>query len=239
MNVLKIWELHYQLAKAVKNAHDEVGLNNGGHDFDHALRVAQMAFTVAYDHCPYFAEMAGVAGLLHNNDRILERKLKLKSENISAVSDEDVVSMARSMLIRCIPGLAQREELLIIEAVLDHGSKPNNPNDHLVMIALADADRLINMEADEIIRAGQCHADLPVLDPVHIEATPGANYRDPKTVLWDIAHCISWAADEGPYILRLPLSRKLGKQRADYLRQFIETIKRQRADLGLLPYPEM
>lgn len=238
MKIPKIWEIYPSLTRAAKWAHDEVGLNNGGHDFDHALRVAQMAFVVASDQDMEWARLAGVAGLLHNNDRILERKLRLKSENISRVDDEAVVKMTQEMLRES--GLfSEDERRLIVEAVINHGSKPNHPDDHLVSVALADADRLINMEPDVIIRSGQHHANIPVLDPIYIEATPGANYRDPKTVAWDIANCITWASDSGPYILRLPKARELGQERAAYLREFIATLKRQRADLGLMPYPEI
>ena len=234
---LKIWELYPDLAKAVKEAHDEVGLNNGGHDFDHALRVAQMALTVAFEKDSELAKLAGIAGLLHNNDRILERELQLKSENVSRVPDEEVVQMTFEMLNPL--GLSFAKASLIVQAVVHHGSKPNADDDHLVTIALADADRLINMEPDVIIRIAQYHPNIPALDPVCIEATPGANYRDPKTVAWDIANCISWAAEAGPYILRLPLSRKLGRERAEYLRTFLDTLKRQRVELGLMPYPEI
>lgn len=238
----KIWEVYPGLAGAVKQAHDEVGLNNGGHDFDHALRVAQMALTVAWPENQHLALFAGMAGLCHNADRILERKLHLKSGNISTVSDEDVIALTRGWL-RSVIGFGEwewRSEFTsVIEAVINHGSKPNSPDDHLVTIALTDADRLINMEPDVIIRYGQHHLDIPALDPVYIEATPGANYRDPKTVAWDIANCITWAAETGPYILRLPKARELGQERAAYLRMFLDTLKRQRANLGLIPYPEI
>lgn len=235
---LKIWEAYPGLASAVSHKHKQVGLINGGHDFDHALRVAQMAYVVAVDQSPKMALLAGVAGLLHNTDRILERALQIKSENISRVSDADVIHMALQMLNEWTD-IAGEEEHWVIDAVVNHGSKPNLLDDHLVTIALADADRLINMEPDIIIRGGQYHPDIPVLDSVYIEATPGANYRDPKTVVCAIANCITWAAETGPYILRLPKARELGQERAGYLRTFIDTIKRQLADLGLVPYPEI
>ncbi|OGN07917.1 MAG: hypothetical protein A3C61_03325 [Candidatus Yanofskybacteria bacterium RIFCSPHIGHO2_02_FULL_39_10] len=234
----KIWELYPDLARAVKRAHGEVGLNNGGHDFDHALRVAQMAIVVAYEHDKQMVVFAGVAGLLHNNDRILERMLKLRSENVSSIPDIEVVALTARFLSENT-GITVVESKPIIDAVINHGSKPNALGDHIITIALADADRLINMEPDVIIRAGQHHADIPALDPVYIEETPGANYRDPKTVIWDVANCITWASDAGPYILRLPLSRKLGQERAAYLREFVDTLRRQRKDLGLVPYPEI
>lgn len=238
MELPKIWEVYPDLARAVKKAHDEAGLRNGGHDMDHALRVGQTALQLAWDLDQGQALLAGVAGLCHNADRILERLQGLKSQNVSKVSDGDVVALADSWLVNHT-SLDEKSRGSVIQAVVHHGSKPNTADDSLVMIALADADRLINMEPDVIIRSAQHHYDIPALDPVFIEATPGANYRDPKTVLWDIANCMSWAAKTGPYILRLPLARKLGEERAEFLKMFIATLKRQRAELGLMPYPEI
>src|SRR3989344_1023441 len=238
MGILKIWEVYPGLASAVNYEHQKVGLTNGGHDMDHALRVAQMAYVVTMDENPEMALLAGVAGLLHNNDRILERSLKIDfSKNVSEAPVEVVIEMTSRMLDEWtgISGVDQKK--WIIDAVVNHGSKPNHPDDHLVTIALADADRLINMEPDVIIRIGQHHPDIPALDPIYIEATPGANYCDPKTVMWDIANCITWAAETGSYILRLPKARELGQERAAYLRTFIDTLKRQRAELGLVLYP--
>lgn len=237
MELPKIWNLFPGLARVVKEAHERVGLTNGGHDFDHALRVAQMALRVAWPEDQEFAKLAGASGLLHNNDRILERELRLKSENISRVEDVAVVAMTQVMLSG-VGGFSEEDGRLIIEAVVNHGSKPNSFDDHLVSVALADADRLINMEPDVIIRSAQHHADILSLDPVYIEASPGANYRDPKTVAWDVANCITWSAETGPYIVRLPLARELAQERASYLREFLAMVKRMRADLGLYPdYP--
>lgn len=232
----KIWEIVPGLVRTVKAAHQAVGLDHGGHDFDHALRVGQMAYRVAFAENEFTAELAGMSGLSHNNDRILERRLQLKSESVSCVPEEAVIELTEKMLSPL--GLTHKQRKLIITAVLNHGTKPNSPDDHLVSIALADADRLINMEPDVIIRNAQYHADIPALDPVYIEATPGAKYRDPKTVAWDIANCITWAAEEGPYVIRLSLARELAKERAAYLCKFFETIKHHRAELGLMPYPE-
>ncbi len=221
----------------MRKAHEDVGLISGGHDFHHALRVGQMAILVAWEESQRMAKLAGAAGLCHNADRILERQRELKCSNVSSIDEESVRALTRIWL-RFL-GFTNEERDLVTQAVVHHGTKPNALTDSLVLMALADADRLVNMEPDVIIRSGQHHHDIPALDPVYFEAVPGANYRDPKTVLWDIANCITWALNEGPYILRLPKARELGKERAAYLQNFIDTIKRQHSDLGLVPYPSI
>ncbi len=134
--------------------------------------------------------------------------------------------------------LTSNEIDVIVHAVTTHESA-NNENDTPVQIALKDADRLANLDLDVVIRSGQFQPHLMAVDPVHMENDPDANYRDPRSVLWDVNNCISWTKEEGPYVLRLPKARKMGMYRAAALQSFIDTIKLQRAEIGLLPYPAM
>lgn len=46
------------------------------------------------------------------------------------------------------------EKKLVMEAVLAHDGR-NNGNDSKVLVALRDGDRVVNLEADSIIRCGQ------------------------------------------------------------------------------------
>lgn len=232
----KIWEQYPELIKSVRDAHIEFGLF-GSHNFDHALRVGQMAYILAMSDNPTFAEQAGVAGLLHNNDRILECKLGIKFQNISSVPDLEIKKFTSSFLTKYTT-FSENEKELIIQAVISHGTKPNQPNEHIIVTAVADADRLINMEPDAIIRGSQNHPENPALDPIHIEASPDSSYADMKTIIWGINNAAHWMDETGPYIIRLPMARKLGKERSEYLFKFIEIIKRQRRELGLLPYPK-
>jgi hypothetical protein len=94
------------------------------------------------------------------------------------------------------------------------------------------------MVATIFMRGARFSPKLRLVDPVHFEKDPEANYRNPKSVLWDIENCASWADETGPYILRLPKARALGKKYAERLRQIMAWIREEYADAGLVPYPK-
>ncbi len=233
-NIPKAWEVWPGLAASVKKSHGEAGTINGPHGWDHDIRVAQTAVVVAWDEDKWQAVLAGAAGLLHSSDRILERLFQIKSGNISDVPSEKVLEAVQQMIDEHMPLLCDHDRRLVIDAVVHHGSKPNHPDDSLVTIALADADRLVNMEPDVAARGGQHHPDIPVVDPIYIGNTPGATYRNPPSVLWDVWNTTTWASDEGPYIIRLPKAREMAKTRARFIHLYLDTIKEFRAEIGIL-----
>ncbi len=239
---MRMWERFPELTRAVAQAHKEVGLVASGHDMDHDLEVAELALVVAWDHDESAAVLAGVAGLLHSMDRILERRLSLSQETISTVPEEVVREVLCEMLHQyvCIDA-ADRDR--VIGAVIHHGSKPNREGDDLVTIALADADRLANMGATLPIRSGQHHSRVRILNPVTIqvdysERHPREKYNHPDSVLWDIQNAVNWyRQSDGLYALRLPKALEIGKIRAERLERLIEDILAERALVGLYPYP--
>lgn len=239
----KIWEKYPALAMAVKRAHEDVGLVASGHDFDHDLEVAQLAFIVLEGVDNKAAVLAGVAGLLHSIDRILERSLGIRRSTISEVSEQDVREASTEMLSQHTDIRGDDAEEVIV-SVIYHGSKPNQNGDSLVMKGVADADRLANMGANLPIRSGQHYGKLRVLNPVTIQEdrsdrTPREKYNNPDSVLYDIQNAINWYRNpEGPYALRLPKSKEIGKLRAERLERLIRDIKEERELVGLYPYPK-
>ncbi len=239
---MKVWERFPELTREVARAHKEVGLTASGHDMDHDLEVGQLAWLILAETDAEAAVLAGVAGLLHSTDRILERKLSLSQETISTVPEEVVREVLCEMLHQyvCIDA-ADRDR--VIGAVIHHGSKPNREGDDLVTIALADADRLANMGATLPIRSGQHHSSVRILNPVTIqvdysERHPREKYNHPDSVLYDIQNAIDWyRKPEGLYALRLPKALEIGKIRAKRLETLIEDILAERALVGLYPYP--
>lgn len=209
----KAHELFPGLAKRVREAHEERGLISS-HGVDHDLRAANYALMIAPD--ARTARLAAAAGLCHSADHMVE---KLVRELLQGDLTED-----------------ERDEVVL--AVLRHESV-NSESDTPVEVTLKDADRLANLDADVIARSGQFHPDLLVVDPIHLENDPEATYHDPRSLLWDVANCVSWTEETGPYVLRLPKARALGASRAAFLRFYISTIHAQREEAGLIPYPEL
>jgi hypothetical protein len=136
-----------QVVAEVRRTHVEVGLF-GGHDVDHAIRVGEMARRIAMEEWkdPQVARLAGLAGLCHNADRIRERQLLgVKPE------PESVTSLVKVWLMPL--ELPNAQVVIITDAVLRH-SRGNEDTDTQETIALKDADRVVNMAPDLIIRPG-------------------------------------------------------------------------------------
>ena len=116
---------------------------------------------------------------------------------------------------------------IILEAVLRH-SERNDPSHHPVTVALIDADRIVNIEADVIMRKGQfLENDVIPTDPVFFTKDPGANYRNPKSLLRSLAEDLDWEKEGGFVGLRLPKARKIAKRRFDFLRRYIREVEEQ------------
>ena len=76
MGTKRIWNRLPALTAIVRASHKEVGLV-GAHDFVHAARVGEIAWQIAAStwEPEGLALLAGAAGLCHNADRILQKKL--------------------------------------------------------------------------------------------------------------------------------------------------------------------
>src|SRR3990167_4853583 len=138
MEIPRVWEIYPELALEVKDMHQQVGLTASGHDVDHDLEVGQLALMVAWPHVQKAAVLAGVGGLLHSIDRILEVSMKTERETVSVVAEESISASVRSLLVQYSDVTDQDSIDRIVRAVVHHGSKPNEPGDDLVMIAVAD-----------------------------------------------------------------------------------------------------
>src|SRR3989344_1367076 len=155
----KAIEMFPELWKAVYLRHLKSNILTGGHDPFHAARVGQYAFEIA--EALEVARLAGVAGLCHNADRILQHDLKVSRKD---VPEEMVIVLVNEWLD--FTDLSEEKRRLVVSAVLLH-SLPHDPNDGLVLVSLKDADLLANLEPDVIMRAAQFYPDFPVVDPVY------------------------------------------------------------------------
>ncbi len=206
---MRIWDYWSAVAERVRQRHVSAGMEGGAHDFTHAKRVAEMARQAAEEEWgdARLAQLCGLAGLVHNADRILQAEMHLGR---SAHVPSDAVS---AMVLGWIDSVVTVEEFaLIMDAVLKHNLK-NGPDDSRVLIALQTGDKVVNTDPDVLIRCGQHHPDLPAVDWDYFPATrPGTSYKDPRSVIRNLQFALEWGNPTSGFNVRTALGiREIGK----------------------------
>ena len=238
----RIWEELPNLFAAVRKSHEEIGLM-GHHDFVHAARVGEIAWQIAADeqYGKIPALLSGAAGLCHNANHVVQKKLGVGRRE---VPKEEVEKLIHSWLLadyefRPSPPegeVAESRRNLVANVVLAH-DRHNSKYDNPVLIALMDADRVVNLDCDLFPRSGQFYHDLPVVDYKNFLDDPEATYRSPKTVLKDISYSLEWADSGTPVCVRTRLGKKLANERATTFRIFFRILNSQFEQEGISPYP--
>lgn len=229
---VRIWERFPGVAQRVRQKHEEVGLY-GHHDWIHAYRVGEVAYQVAEAEWDGgIAAVAGLAGLLHNADRVMQKKMMVGRRDVPP----SVVSALIKWWLEGAPRVSGAVDYVVIDAVLKHDVK-NSPEDSPVLVALMDADRVVNLDVDLFPRSGQYYHDLPVVDYKHLFDDPEATYRNPKSVLRDIAYSMDWADPASPVCVRTRLGKKMAEERVRHFRAFFDTLQAQLTEEGIHPYP--
>lgn len=237
----RVWDLFPRLSTAVWQTHEEymTRLNCRSfhcHDFDHALRVGQRALEIADD--PRIGQLASIAGLCHNADRLLQKEDGCGPTGI--IDDVRVIALTTGWIRKAGTEIitTQSEEDQIIDAVLRHG-QPNGPNDGPVLINLMDADRTVNIELDVIARNAQYAGDsLPIIDPYNFIYAPDATFRSPGCTLRGDYEKFDWRVEGGFVGIRLAKARKLAEPRFELLQKYFDDVIMQRMHSGLFPYPK-
>jgi hypothetical protein len=226
-----IEEIFPLVCEKVRCAHERLHFFRG-HDHNHTFRVAEMAYRIALHEWndEDVAESAALAGVCHDAGHIMQKVLHACK---IAVTDSAIADLVHAWLISEDLFPADKEE--IVSAVLEHG-KANGDQDSKVLIALKDADRVVNLALDLVIRAGQHYHDLPAVDFEHFLDDPDASYQAPKSVLRDIDYALEWTDKKSPHHIRTSLGRKIGESRATVLRNFLLILQRQLKEEGLLQH---
>lgn len=226
-----IWELCPEIARRVEDEY--VALETDGkkihhHDFAHAKRVGEIARQVARDEWSddHIAKLAGIAGLVHNADRIIQAQ---KGIGRREVSRDEVAALVKKWIEN---DLEENDVRTVLDAVLGHDGK-NFPEDSQVKIALQDGDRVVNLDVDLLPRSGQYYGDLPVVDYENFLGDPEATYRNPKTVLRDINYSLDWVKPESGVCVRTRLGMEMAQKRAQVFTFFFEVLKAQLAQEGI------
>jgi hypothetical protein len=224
-----IEEKYPLVCEKIRHAHERLRFFEG-HDYNHALRVAEIAYRIAL--CEWddkdVAELAALAGLCHNADHVMQKVLRAGK---ITVTDSTIADLAHTWLVPEDLSTTDKDE--IVSAVLKHG-KANSDQDSKVLIALKDADRVVNLAFDLVIRAGQHYHDIPAVDFEHFLDDPDATYQKPKSVLRDIAYALEWVDKKSPHHIRTSLGRKIGEGRATVLRNFLLVLHEQLKEEELL-----
>ena len=232
---MRIWEVFPEIAEAVRRKHGEVGLF-GHHDWYHAFRVGEVARQISLDEWSdeRLSHLTGLAGLAHNADHIIYHVLGREKYKTSPDTNQKVLDLIGSWLSSSM--LKPFEKETVVDAVLNHQAK-NMPGDSNVLIALKDADRVVNFDEDVIARSGQNYPNVPVVDYRYFLDNPDATFREPGSVMKDLANCFDWVNPKTLFCVRTRLGRKMAEERAVYLRDYLERVKSRLTEIGLCPYP--
>lgn len=199
--------------------HIEYRMFDRGHDFLHAVIVAQYAILIAPDENT--GRLAWFAGMLHNTDHIMGR------------SHIDTICLKVSAYLRHI-GLTEKEEAIILNAVLNHWHL-NDDSDTPVLITLKDADRLGNIGPLFPSRSQQHMREvhgvgIPPIDPRFITRKDDlSSYGRNKTDVDNIQSCLEWEP-----MIRLEEAKKISKPMFYLLRKMLEMEKYRLDETGIL-----
>ncbi len=227
----RIWELCPEIARRVEKEYAALetdGKKISHHDFAHAKRVGEIARQVALDEWndKDIAKLAGIAGLVHNADRIIQAQKEIDRQD---VSKDDVVALVKKWIEN---DLEETDIQTVLDAVLGHDEK-NAAEDSPVKIALQDGDRVVNLDVDLIPRSAQFYGDLQVIDYEHYLSDPKATYKKPRSVLRDIKYSLDWVQPESGVCVRTRLAMEMAQPRAKVFALFFEVLKKQLAQEGI------
>lgn len=230
---MNVWQQFPEVAERVERSHQHVGLV-GAHDAMHAFRVGNKAGTFAETEWgnKRLTRLSLAAGLTHNADRVIQQEKNLGREKVDpAMVASRVRQWLRGMFTKT------RDINAVVDAVVKHEGR-NSPKDSQVLIALQDGDRIVNMALDLIIRSGQHFPDRPPVDYRHYISNPEATYRDPKSVLRDVAYALDWVDPQSPVCVRTQLAKAMAEARAMLLKQFMQELKVQLQEDGAFDFPK-
>ncbi len=200
-----------------------------GHDMHHVMRVAhfgRVIYRAEWQDDERGTRLAQLACLCHNADRVLE--IRLGKDNVTSQAIEALV---RQWLQPS--DTAGDEKRIIVNAVLVHNGKNDSNHHSKVAMALRDADRVVNLELDLVIRSGQRFFNKPPVDyDIFFRQPP--NFRNPQTVMEDLALSLEWVDPTNPFCVQTDTGMKLALERAKTLQWYFDTLKAQLKVYGFL-----
>lgn len=181
------------------------------HDIKHVTRTAAIAKYIAGEE-GYDSDEAEVAALLHDMGRTVQDEEKghglagvpLASQLLDTYTHYDGATKQRILL-----------------AVAEHSeTKTEGLLTHIVQ----DADMIDGLGAIGIMRACTSKAQLPDYDPKNF--IPELGQRRNSTVCGQIAFQMEWVDLDGGF-LHTAAGKRLGRERYEFMQQFLETLHRE------------
>lgn len=203
------------LYAAVKDTHEASAYRHRGHGLDHDVAVAQMAVFIAPT--TQLADKGWIAGLIHSTDRLVEAS--------------EYTKRLRSLLaLLPIHAFSAEEVEEIYIAIFEHDQKSPTHRSPTQEI-LQDADKLVNMQATLVIRAGQFHANIPTIELSYLkELNPASTYSRPRSVLDNIRII----ALEYPSLIHTEKGKELASRYAQRLREYERQVLDDHEKLGIV-----
>jgi hypothetical protein len=223
------WQLFPKVAKAVQAAHETCKLCTH-HDFAHSFRVAEIAMRTAEAEWEEneLTRLSALAGLVHSADHVLQKMLQTKN-----IADHRIVKLIQGWIGNEVIGKSFE---IVCTSVLQH-SQRNGNDDHRVLIALMDGDRVVNLDLDLVMRSAQMFSDSPTVDSQYWIEDPVATYKEPLSVIRDVAYALDWVNPTSPVCIRTALAMEMAQPRAMLLQGYIDSLSRQLVEESVFPYP--
>lgn len=213
-----------QIYDVVLAAHEERARKQGdrGHGWDHVLLVC--GFCIRLSDEEKTAELAWLAGLVHNNDHFFGK------------GETGLVhELTRGQLDLLPPDIPAIQRHSILDAAIRHQA-PKAGTDTIVKIILQDADKLASLEPNLIlIRAGQFYSQIPAVEIPFLERpNPRGTFHSPSSVLEDLRYCLEWR-DHPQFGLRLQLAKEIAAPWFEEMEAQLQNIRRPFLQAGLWP----
>jgi uncharacterized protein len=179
-----------------------------GHDYKHVFRVSKLAKVIAESE-GYDQEEAEIAGLLHDVGRTVENPTQPHAKEGAPIARE---------LLDSYTDLPQDAKDRIVTAVSLHSDPYTTGTLNNIV---QDADKLDGLGAMGVVRAYTSLPGKPDYDPSDIIPKPG-EYGDFKNAHHLMSYILQWYD-----MLYFDKSRKIGKPRHEYFKNFLQTIKKE------------
>lgn len=232
LSLPELLDKYSDLVSLVRADHKKAGFLFGtGHDFSHALMVAQYSLKLTATCTQKLSQkLVWIACILHNTDRLYPEW------------NDQQLTQKLLLYLDTVPLISNLEKDLIVEAVLRHSEKPL-PGDNPITVILMDSDKLGIIGPQMHIQAAQFRPQLPPINFAYLEQyPPGCDYKNPGSVFRDLISALEWEGgfehkgQKYPWI-RTEKARELAQPLFKKLRSYLSDLLKQYEEVGLLPYP--